>query len=163
MELELRDKDHKVLDTVRAGGWFKLPNGDHISPAKENWKNKEGFYLIRVEPKMAPPPPKPTIADRRRNSRPLSRAEFCIAIYRVGLLTASEAINAAKGDVPAPLEQAIRDLPEQERVEAAILWAGLTQVERAHPMVDLLRVHVGMTDEQVDEMFGVNENVEGLV
>lgn len=81
----------------------------------------------------------------------LSRMEFCLAIKRAGILTPQEAVSAAKGDMPAIFAAAVG---EQDVDEAAIVWAAARQIERAHPLLELARLHLGWTPEQVDTLFG---------
>jgi hypothetical protein len=52
------------------------------------------------------------------------------------------------------LEDAITLLPETDRDEARILWAGLTEVQRSHPLIELVAWSNDMTAEQVDALFG---------
>ena len=102
-----------------------------------------------------PPPPSPEEARAAwRATRTLGRAEFCTAAFRAGKMTAPEAIAAAKGETPALFESAISMLPSEDQDEARILWAGLGVVERNHPLVALAAQAAGMTDEEVDALFG---------
>ena len=106
-----------------------------------------------------PMPPTPDEAAAKalaawRATRVLPRAQFCTALLRAGLLTPPEAIAAAAGATPQPLEDAITLLPETDRDEARILWAGLTEVQRSHPLIELVAWANDMTAEQVDAIFG---------
>ena len=92
-----------------------------------------------------------------RTTSSLARAEFCTAAFRAGKITASEAIMAAKGETPALFESALSMLPPADQDEARILWAGLGVVERNHPLVALAAQAAGMTDEEVDALFGWTE------
>lgn len=121
------------------------------------WDGAAWTYAALPGPE--PLPPAPTEADLLaawRDTRVLTRTEFCTALLRADKLTAAEAIAAAGGATPAPLEDAISMLPEPEQAEARILWAGLTQVRRNHPLIALVAwvPSVSMTDAQVDELFG---------
>lgn len=89
-----------------------------------------------------------------RAARVLPRSQFCTALLRAGLLTSQEAIAAAAGATPQPLEDAITLLPDADRDEARILWAGLTEVHRSHPLIELVAWSNDMTAEQVDALFG---------
>ncbi|MDP1668602.1 hypothetical protein [Phaeovulum sp.] len=42
-----------LIQTIREGGWFTLPNGDHVSPAMAGWSNDEGYALSEA-PEPAP-------------------------------------------------------------------------------------------------------------
>ncbi|MDO8985346.1 hypothetical protein [Cypionkella sp.] len=89
-----------------------------------------------------------------RDTRKLSRAEFCLAILRAGLVTPEEAVVAAQGQIPAPLTGAIAQMPEPQRNEARVLWAGLTEVQRNHPLVLLAGEAEGLDAAALDALFG---------
>ena len=87
-----------------------------------------------------------------RNTARLSRAEFCIALKRAGVLSVQEAMAAAKGDWPASFAAALAGVADAD--EAEILWAGVSTVERMHPLLVVLQAAAGLTDEQLDTLFG---------
>lgn len=103
-------------------------------------------------------PPEPTDAEKReawRLTAFLSRAQFALATYRLGILPLEEAIGAGKGDWPASFTPILAAMPEGiDPGEAQILWAGITIVERLHPLFEAVRQFRGMTPEQADAMFG---------
>lgn len=82
----------------------------------------------------------------------LSRAEFCIALKRAGVLSAQEAKQAAKGDWPATFASALAGFPDAD--EAEIIWAAITTVDRMHPMLLALQAFANLSDEFVDGLFG---------
>lgn len=99
----------------------------------------------------------PTDAEKReawRNTASLSRAEFCTALRSAGILNRSEAIAAAKGDWPASFEPMLDDMTEAEADAALILWAGITVIERLHPLLESVRQFKGLSQEDVDALFG---------
>ena len=104
---------------------------------------------------VAPTPP--TEAERRdtwRTTAKLYRRDFCIALKRAGILSASEAIAAAKGDWPATFASALSGLPQDDQDEAQIEWAAVQEIRRNHPMIALLGTAASMTDAQIDALFG---------
>ena len=99
----------------------------------------------------------PTEEDKRtafRARATLSRAEFCTALRAAGILNRSEAIAAAKGDWPASFEPMLDSMTEAEADAALILWAGITIIERTHPLLDAVRQFKGLSQEDVDALFG---------
>lgn len=85
---------------------------------------------------------------------PLTRRQLFIGLYRLGLLTATETINAAvSGAMPPRLFAAVKDLPEPEMVEAQITFATFTEARRSDPMVQLLSAALGLTEKQADAMW----------
>lgn len=89
-----------------------------------------------------------------RTTTKLYRRDFCIALKRAGILLASEAIAAAKGDWPATFANALSVLTQDMQDEAQIEWAAVQEIRRNHPMIDLLGASAGLTDVQIDALFG---------
>lgn len=87
-----------------------------------------------------------------RATASLSRAEFCIALKRAGILPTNEAKQAAKGDWPATFANALAGFPDAD--EAEIIWAAITTVDRMHPMLLELQTFASLPDEFVDGLFG---------
>lgn len=114
--------------------------------------------VVVTDPAPYVPPVPPTDAELRaawRQTAALSRAEFCLAVYRRGILPLEEAIGAGKGDWPASFTPLLAAMPEGLDVgEVQILWAGITQVERLHPLFEAVRMFRGLTEEEADTMFG---------
>jgi len=91
-----------------------------------------------------------------RTTATISRLDFCIALKRAGVLSAQDAIAAAKGDWPPAFTDALSGLSQDVREEVQIEWAAVQEIQRNHPMITLLGVVAGMTDAQVDALFGWN-------
>ena len=89
-----------------------------------------------------------------RGQATLHRRDFCIALKRAGVLPVAEAIAAAKGDWPTAFETALNALTQDEQDEAQIEWASVVEIRRNHPMIAMLGAAAGMTDVQVDALFG---------
>lgn len=87
-----------------------------------------------------------------RQTARLSRADFCVALKRAGILPAQEAVLAAKGEWPATFDAALSSFPDVD--EAKIIWAAVAVIERLHPMLLALQSFAGLTDAQVDALFG---------
>lgn len=90
--------------------------------------------------------------DRKRNMK-VSRRDFCINLKRANILSASDAISAAKGEWPSALITALSSLTVDEADEAKIEWAAAQEIHRTHPMIILLQDYIGLTDAQVDSLF----------
>ena len=145
-------KDGEWIRDVPAGARFTLPNGDSVSPAYDGWSNDDGYSLS-----AKPPPPEPTeaekLADARQAAR-ITRGKFCMACVGAGLLTEAEAIEAAKGDWPESFSNALPDgVPEYA---AKIEWASVTHVRRMNKILLGVAAAAGVTDAQLDQMFGVS-------
>lgn len=100
------------------------------------------------------PPSDDAAREAWRARATMTRAEFCAALRAAGVLTRAEAITAAKGDWPASFEPMLEGMSEAEADTALILWAGITTVERNHPLFEQVRQFKGMTPEDADALFG---------
>ena len=151
MQAEWRNAAHSILALTTERGHVVI-----VEPGHALWASASS--RPDIAPFVPEPVPAPaTEADRRaawRETRTLSRAQFCIAVKHAGFLTAAQAEAAARGDIPAPLEALFATMPAAEAEDGRILWAGLTQVERRHPLVLLVAQHMTLADEQVDALFG---------
>lgn len=94
----------------------------------------------------------------RRIRANLSRQDFCLALKRAGILPPAEAIAAAKGDWPATFNAALPGLAlrDVDADEAQIIWASATRIMRNHPLIGALSAAAGLTDIQVDALFGIS-------
>lgn len=119
-----------------------------LEPGHPDWPE----YSLREDIAPYTPPWQPSPLSIWRSSASLSRAEFCIALKRVGILPANEAKQAAKGDWPATFAGALADFPDAD--EAEITWAAITTVDRMHPMLLSLQSFTGIPDADLDAMFG---------
>jgi hypothetical protein len=91
----------------------------------------------------------------KRATAKLSRTNFVLAAHAAGLLSDSDAELAARGEVPYVLTAAIANNTDLEKVQAKIIWGGLVEVNRNHPLIGIVQAHMGLTDTQVDALFGI--------
>lgn len=89
-----------------------------------------------------------------RGTASVPRGLFCTNLMAAGVLPPPEAVAAAKGEWPATFDAALASLTDIEAAAAQIEWAGATSIRRNHPMITTLAALAGMTDEQVDGLFG---------
>ena len=100
------------------------------------------------------PPSEAEVAARWRESAAITPTEFFIAAKRLGVLTGEEAIAAAQGIAPQLFIDMLAADPDTDPIEAQILFARMTVVERSHPLVLALVLAGLATDEQIDAAFG---------
>ncbi len=95
--------------------------------------------------------------ERLRLGVSLTRQEFCLALKRAGVLTGADAIKAAKGDWPSTFDAALPMLAAAgvDPDEAQITWASANIIERNHQLVGLMASVSGLSDVQVDALFGI--------
>lgn len=95
----------------------------------------------------------PSIEERRAGAV-LSKAQFLVRCKRAGILSAEDALTAAKGDMPAPFLAAIV-AAGGDADEAQIVWASVAQVWRTDPYVQILAKLPSIGDAVADQLFGI--------
>ncbi len=107
-----------------------------------------------ITPFAAEPVPEPSPEDLRAAIPPLTRRQVFIALHRLGLITAAEAVAAAAtGVLPAALEQAFAALPEPDQTDARVTFAAFQMAYRLDPMTAMIAAAAGMTDDQIDSIW----------
>lgn len=90
--------------------------------------------------------------DRRNLSA--NRSQFVLKIRDLGVVDQQWAVQAAQGNLPVTLYDAIVAGGHQvSQDDAAIIWAGLNNIHRNHPFVEAIRIHKNLTPIQMDELF----------
>jgi phage-related tail fiber protein len=97
----------------------------------------------------------PTIEDKREKAT-LDKSVFCVRLAQLGIMTSAEAISAARGDWPTSFDGALTQLGD-DALEAQVSWATATDVSRNHPLILLLMGFKSITEETVDQLFGLQE------
>jgi len=90
-----------------------------------------------------------------RASAYMTRIDFCIAMARAGVLTHADAVASARGAWPEAMATFLDYLDAEQRLDAQIEWAACDTVQRMHPFMLSLASWLGMSDEDVDAIFGV--------
>lgn len=92
-------------------------------------------------------------ADRARAF--LTRGEFLLAVVSAGIITAEVAEEAADGSWPAEFDTFLAGLSAEQRIIAKTTWADGGNVRRNNAILALIAAHKGVTDTQLDAMFGI--------
>lgn len=107
-----------------------------------------------ILPFVPEPIPEPEPEDLRAAIPPLTRRQVFIALHRLGLITAAEAVAAAAtGEVPAALEPMFAALPEPDQTDARVTFAAFQMAYRLDPMTAMIAAASGMTEEQIDAIW----------
>lgn len=91
-----------------------------------------------------------------RSTASLTRREFCLALAVSGVLQPEDAIAAAKGEWPAVMDSFLSFLDRAQSTDAQIEWAATGSIDRLHPFVLSLASWLGLSDQQLDDLFGVD-------
>lgn len=88
---------------------------------------------IIFEPYSEPPPPPVVVPGS------ISARQARLALLRINKLDA--------------VEPAIESMPSPDKEQAQIEWEYATEIERNHPFVKKLAAGLGLTDDQIDQLF----------
>lgn len=87
------------------------------------------------------------------------RADFCNGLADIGLLTDADAVAAAKGAWPSPMDAFLEYLDTRQRRDVQIEWATRATVERNHWAV-LAMISFGIaTEDQADTLCGLRKSM----
>ncbi|TCO68502.1 hypothetical protein [Rhodovulum euryhalinum] len=99
-------------------------------------------------------PPAPTPEELRAAMPPLTRRQVFIALHRLGLLSAAEAVAAAAtGVVPAALEPHFAGLPDPAQTEARVTFAAFREAFRLDPLTRMIAEAGGLDEAALDAIW----------
>ena len=90
-----------------------------------------------------------------RAAASMSRSDFLLAVIRAGILPASDAGPAARGEIPPSLVPVFAAMPAEVHLEAVVRWGAATVIARLDPILGLLAEALNVTPEQLDALFGI--------
>lgn len=135
-------KNNSVVNTVAPGGRLRLPDGTVVMPARAGW-SMDGYSLVEAP---SPPEPEPPTAEelltQERAGMVCSRFQAKAALHQAGLLAQVEA------------ELAHADTISQ------LAWADATEFRRNSPTIASLAGALGLTPEQIDDLFHAAMQIE---
>ncbi|GAB1364050.1 hypothetical protein MASR1M32_32860 [Rhodobacter sp.] len=147
MQAEWRNADHTILALIDETGHVIIVEPGHVLWASASARPD-------ILPFAPEPEPDPEPEDPRAAIPPLTRRQVFIALHRLGLITAAEAVAAAAtGAVPAALEPVFATLPEPEQTDARVTFAAFQMAYRLDPMTAMIAAASGMTEEQIDAIW----------
>lgn len=95
-----------------------------------------------------------------RASAIVAKAVFCSALWRAGILSKPEAVQAARGEWPATFAAFTAGLSEADATDAEIKWAAVTEIHYADPLLQGLALYHAQGDQAaatalLDQLFGI--------
>lgn len=90
-----------------------------------------------------------------REQTSLDKSELLTRMLMSGLLPVSDIEAAGEGRIPPSLEPALAMLPPEAQVVARIKWRNDPIISRTNPVIVLAGAALGMSEEQLDALFGV--------
>lgn len=103
----------------------------------------------------------PEQIDAARHASAIGRHGFCLNLVKQGVLTPSQAIEAARGAWPQAMEAFLLYLDADQSLDAQIEWAAAVNIHRMHPFVLSLQSWLSLTGAQTDALFGIAMEGEG--
>jgi len=92
-----------------------------------------------------------------RETAELGKAEFLHGLILLEILTLEDAMNAARDNWPSALAGFLDYLTPEQSAQVQIEWATRTKIGRTDTYVLVLASYLGLTDAQVDALFGWEE------
>lgn len=152
---QLQEGDRVAESLLLPGkGWFDEDLVAHAIPPNDD-KRLTFNYATRQWEDMRTAADKEAALMYARGAATLSKADFLIAAVRVGILSKADASLAAAGQLPTAFASVVETWPEETQFEVGIKWAALTRVDRMHAFINALAAALGITDEQLDTVFGI--------
>lgn len=109
--------------------------------------------LIEVESVGQPTPEE--LKEIERSQMRVTRGEFAVACVAAEIITADEAKAWAGGNaLPAAVSGIIATLPPADILPAEIEALTTAYVRRTAPLLETLRIGLGLTPEEADALFG---------
>lgn len=152
------------------------PEGTHVRLLREDEVPVPGLFYLGADQRFheLPPRPGPQFAWRNgawvdprsaadiaaqlyaaREATALDKSELLTRMLMSGLLPVSDIEAAGEGRIPPSLEPALAMLPPEAQVVARIKWRNDPVISRTNPVIVLAGAALGMSEEQLDTLFGV--------
>lgn len=169
-------KNGSFLRLITDSGWVELNGNDRVSPPIVGWTGEsdgDQFAIMAFQPFVLPEG-KQRVGDPTYDissgvcvemynvedvpayvPQSISDRQFAHVLALQGLISQDEALAWVKtGDVPAALQALVDKIPDPTiKFSAQMLLAGATVFERDHPMTAQLAAGLGMSSEQVDDLW----------
>lgn len=137
----------------KGGGWKVYPPQPH--PSAEFDYDTEIWVDPRSTDEKTAEAAAAKAAARQRAALDKSELLMRMALPEIAILSGEDAIDAAQGRIPASFEAALASLPVEAQMMARIKWAGDQVISRMNPLLLLAAYARGISDEQMDAVFGI--------
>lgn len=147
MQAEWRNAARTILALIDANGHVVIVEPGHALWPATSTRPDIAPFRPEIEPNPSP-------EDLRAAIPPLTRRQVFIALHRLGLISATEAVAAAAtGEVPAALEPLFAALPEPDQTDARVTFAAFQMAYRLDPMTTMIAVSAGLPDAEIDAIW----------
>jgi hypothetical protein len=119
---------------------------------------QESQWLLEDAPVAPPEPDEPPLPPPANTD--VSFWQFMMAAWKLDFITHAEALAAVQSRImPPAFALALADLPEEQRLEADLKFAGITRMLRSDPLFGLVVEANIATDQQIDGVFAVAASI----
>ena len=169
-------KNNAFVRLIPEQGWVDLSGNERVSPPVVGWHGKSGpdEYAVMAFQPFVVSDGKQRVGEASYDissgvcvetfevedaaipvPQSISDRQFAHVLALQGLISQDEALAWVKtGDVPAALQALVDKIPDPTiKFSAQMLLAGATVFERDHPMTAQLAAGLGMSSEQVDDLW----------
>ncbi len=147
MQASWRTADHTILALTDATGHAVIVEPGHTLWAAASKRRDIAAFATEVVPDLS-------AEDIRAALPQLTLRQLFIALHRLGLITAPEAVAAAAtGAVPVNLEPLFAALPQPEQTDARVTFAAFQMAYRLDPMTAMIAGAVGQSEAKIDAIW----------
>lgn len=128
-----------------------------VFPGDAGWADAiatADHFANAPEPEPSEPDPLAELAARRAAAS-MTRANLVLAAITAGIIPVADAGPAARGEITPSIQALIDQLPPEQQLEAVVRWAASTVIDRTNPILTALAASMGLTDVQLDQLFGL--------
>ena len=148
MQAEWRNAARTILALTDVTGHVVI-----VEPGHALWPKASKRPDIAPEP-IPEKGPGPEPENLQAAIPPLTRRQVFIALHRMGLFSAEEAIAAAAtGVVPSALEPTFAALPEPDQTDARVTFAAFQMAYRLDPMTAMIARAAGLSEDDIDAIW----------
>ena len=153
MQAEWRNAARTILALIDVTGHVVIVEPGHALWPKASKRQDIAPFAPDPIPEKGPGS-QPEAEGSRIDIPPLTRRQVLIALHRLGLFSAEEAIAAAAtGVVPAALEPTFAALPEPDQTDARVTFAAFQMAYRLDPMTAMIARAAGLSEDDIDAIW----------
>lgn len=93
--------------------------------------------------------------EARRDAAWLDKSSLLLRLMDAKILSEADADAASGGEIPALLAPHVDGLPSGARTAARVKWKADAVISRKHPVIVSAAYALGVSDETLDQIFGV--------
>lgn len=85
----------------------------------------------------------------------MDKADLLLALAQAGLMTSTDAVAAARGEIPPTFQPVVAEWSSAEQLAAQIKWAADAQISRNNPLIIAASAYLDIDPLALDAIFGI--------